>query len=51
MFGINLIDFVIGVAVGAAFAPFWMMVWNWLKTTKVVAAVLDFFKGWFTPVK
>lgn len=23
-----MIDFIIGVAVGTAFAPFWMLVWN-----------------------
>ncbi len=27
-----MFEFVIGVAVGAAFAPFWMMVYNKLKT-------------------
>lgn len=21
-----------GVALGAAFSPFWMMIWNWIKT-------------------
>ena len=26
-----MIDFAIGVAVGAAFAPFWMMVWAKIK--------------------
>lgn len=26
-----MIDFVIGVAVGAAFAPFWLMVWDKIK--------------------
>ena len=29
-----MIDFALGVVVGAAFAPFWMMVYNkWIKPT------------------
>ena len=27
-----MIDMAIGVAIGAIFAPFWMMVWNKMKT-------------------
>lgn len=27
-----MIDFVLGIAVGAAFAPFWMKVWEFVKT-------------------
>ncbi len=27
-----MIEFVAGVAVGAAFAPFWMKVWEYAKT-------------------
>ena len=27
-----MIDFVLGIAVGAAFAPFWMKVWGVIKT-------------------
>lgn len=30
-----MIEFVAGVAVGAAFAPFWMMLWNMAKPTIV----------------
>ena len=26
-----MINLVIGIAIGAAFAPFWMMVWSQLK--------------------
>ena len=26
-----MIDFFVGVAVGAAFAPFWMMIWAKIK--------------------
>lgn len=26
-----MIDFIIGVAVGAAFSPFWLQVWGWVK--------------------
>jgi large-conductance mechanosensitive channel len=26
-----MIDFAIGVAIGAAFAPFWMTVWGMIK--------------------
>jgi hypothetical protein len=26
-----MIDFIIGVVVGAAFAPFWIMLWNLIK--------------------
>ncbi len=28
----NLFTLLAGVALGAAFSPFWMMVWNWVKT-------------------
>lgn len=27
-----MIEFALGIAVGAAFAPFWMKVWGWIKT-------------------
>lgn len=27
-----MLQFVCGIAVGAAFSPFWMMVWNYVKT-------------------
>jgi hypothetical protein len=27
----DFIDTIVGIAVGAAFSPFWMMIWNWLK--------------------
>ena len=44
-----MLEFIIGVAIGAAFAPFWMMIWNWLLSfapiKKVVDAVVNFFKG------
>ncbi len=43
-----MVEFFIGVAVGAAFAPFWMMVWRWLQTFAPVKAVVDFVKGLFT---
>lgn len=43
-----MVEFFVGVAVGAAFAPFWMMVWNWLQTFAPVKAVVDFFKNLFT---
>jgi uncharacterized membrane protein len=36
-----MIQFIAGIAVGAAFAPFWMQVWNW--GTEVVKA--KFAKG------
>jgi hypothetical protein len=26
-----MIDFVLGIALGAAFAPFWMKVWAWIR--------------------
>lgn len=26
-----MIDFVLGIVVGAAFSPFWMKVWGWMK--------------------
>ena len=26
-----MIDFALGIAVGAAFAPFWMKVWEFIK--------------------
>ena len=26
-----MFEFICGIAVGAAFSPFWMMVWNYVK--------------------
>jgi hypothetical protein len=26
-----MIDFVLGIVVGAAFSPFWLKVWDWVK--------------------
>ncbi len=26
-----MIGFIVGVVVGAAFSPFWMKVWEWIK--------------------
>jgi hypothetical protein len=27
-----MLNLIIGIAIGAAFAPFWMMIWNQIKT-------------------
>ena len=35
-----MIDFVVGVVLGAAFSPFWMKVWEWIKPK-----VLGFFSA------
>ena len=35
-----MVEFVLGVIVGAAFAPFWMMVWGWIKLTPVYKKVV-----------
>jgi len=32
-----MFEFAIGVAVGAAFAPFWMMIWTKVKTAATKA--------------
>lgn len=26
-----MLNFIAGLSLGAAFAPFWIMVWNWIK--------------------
>jgi hypothetical protein len=33
-----MLDLAIGIAIGAAFSPFWMMVWNMAKA-KVTSAL------------
>lgn len=43
-----MVEFAIGVAVGAAFAPFWMAVWAFLKTVPPIKKVVDFVGGMFT---
>lgn len=30
-----MVEFVCGIAVGAAFSPFWMMVWSFVKEKAV----------------
>lgn len=27
----DILDTVVGIAIGAAFSPFWMKVWEWIK--------------------
>ncbi len=39
-----MFEFVLGVVVGAAFAPFWMKVWAFVKETAVYKRVLGMFQ-------
>lgn len=39
-----MFNFVIGIIVGAAFAPFWMKVWAMIKETDMFKSV----SAWFT---
>ena len=43
-----MVEFVIGVAVGAAFAPFWKMVWSFLETVPFIKKIVDKVSGMFT---
>lgn len=38
-----MLSFVVGVVVGAAFAPVWMKLWEAIKTTAAYAWVMSFF--------
>ena len=41
-----MLQVIIGIAIGAAFAPFWMMIWGMAKpfVMKVVGPIVNFFK-------
>jgi hypothetical protein len=42
-----MVEFIVGVAVGAVFAPFWMKVWAFVSNLPYVKPVVDFVKGMF----
>lgn len=39
-----MLEFALGVVVGAAFAPFWMKVWAFVKETEVFKKVVSMVK-------
>lgn len=43
-----MIEFFVGVAVGAAFAPMWMKLWAFVRELPYVKPVVDFVVGIFT---
>lgn len=45
-----MIEFVVGVAVGAAFAPFWIKAWDWFSDLPPVRKLIYKIKDFFTSV-
>lgn len=46
-----MIEFILGVAVGAAFAPMWIKVWNVVSKFPFVSKLLDKVEAFFTSFK
>lgn len=46
-----MIEFIIGLAVGAAFAPFWIKVWDMISNTTLVSKFLDKVEAFFASFK
>lgn len=45
--GEKMINFILGIVIGAAFAPAWIKLWNVIASTRPVKSIIDKIKSFF----